>query len=152
LFLYNQVSDEWLRILQEEIEKRTGKQSWSGVEQAVSYQATVEGKPIGKKDSPGLLIQNLIFWGQNLDEHILKLAQDPSLANSRLEEESVLVAGRRDNNLGKEGFQQIHTSVKQRISESAQLKEFVEKSKEIHQKAQALIKRLEKEKDRFAKR
>lgn len=147
IYFYNQNFTQLRNIMYEEIKSRIKKESWSGgIGQGIYYQATIGGKPIGSKNSPGVLILNLIFWDQNLEEYIEEFARDPALPNKKIENESFVVGGNRASDLERKDFEHIVSVIKQRISQKPRLQEFIEISRKIHKDVGNLREGLDKEK------
>lgn len=152
IYLYNQSFEQLRDIMYEEIKSRIKKESWGGgIGEGIYYQATIGGKPIGGKNPPGVLILNLIFRDQTLEEYIEEFAMDPALPNKKLEKESFMIGGSRVNDLGRKDFMVIDYNIKQKILKEPKLQELIEISRKIHREVKNLEEDLDKEKNRLSK-
>lgn len=152
IHLRNQNFIQFRDIVNEEIRNRIKKEYWEGgIGEGICYGATVGGKSIGGENSHGILLQNLIFRGQTLEEYFDELARDFSLSNKRVDNEFLLIGGSMFEDLGREVFEVIASNVKEKISKNRQLCEFMETNRKMHRKIKRLIEDLQKERDRLSK-
>jgi len=152
IHLRNQNFIQFRDIVNEEIRNRIGKEYLEGgIGEGICYAATVGGKSIGGENSHGILLQNLIFRDQTLEEYFNELVKDFSLSNKRVDNESIIIAGMMFKDLGREVFEAIASNVKQKISKSPELCEFMEMNRKIHRQTKGLIEDLHKERSRLSK-
>ena len=152
IHLRNQNFFQFRHIVNEEIKNRIKKEYlMGGIGEGIYYGATVGGKSIGGENSHGILLQNLIFRDQTLEEYFDELARDFSLSNKRVDNEFLLIGGSMFEDLGREVFDVIASNVKQKVSENPELCEFMEINRKIHGQIKRLIENLQKERDRLSK-
>lgn len=152
IHLRNQNFIQFRDIVNEEIRNRIRKEYLEGgIGEGMCYAATVGGKSIGGENSHGILLQNLIFRDQTLEEYFDELAKDFSLSNKRVDNEYIIIAGMMFKDLGREVFEVIASNVKQKISKSPELCEFMEMNRKMHRQTKGLIEDLHKERDRLSK-
>jgi len=147
IYLYNQNFEQFNTILVNVLEPITGKDSYpTGVREAVYYRASIGGKNMK------VFIPTLIFLNQSLEEYIDEILRDESLPNKRIEDEAFMINGLKKKELGRKNFDDIVLSVNQNISGKPDLRKFIKECEEIHREVERLIKSLEKEMERLAKR
>ena len=152
IHLRNQNFFQFRHIVNEEIRNRIKEEYlMGGIGEGIYYGATVGGKSIGGKDSHGILLQNLIFRDQTLEEYFDQLVRDFTLSNKRVDNEFLLIGGSMFEDLGREVFEVIAFNVKQKISKNPKLCEFMEMNRKIHRQIKKLIEDLQKERDMLSK-
>lgn len=152
IHLRNQNFKQFRSIVNEEIKNRIKKEYLEGgIGEGMYYAATIGGKSIGGKNSYGILLQNLIFRGQTLEEYFEELARDFSLSNTRVDNEFLIIGGMSFEDLGREVFEVIASNVKQKILKIPELCEFIEMNRKIHRQIKRLTEDLQKERDRLSK-
>lgn len=152
IYLRNQNFEQFRNVVNEEIRNRIKREYLEGgIGEGIYYGATIGGKSIGGKNSHGILLQNLIFRGQTLEEYFGELAKDFSLLNKRVDNEFIIIGGSMYEDLGREVFELIASNVKQKISKNPELCEFMEMNRKIHRQIKRLIEDLQKERGRLSK-
>ena len=119
----------------EKVKRKTGRKKLTGTK-TTWYFLEIGGK------RHEVTIHELLFVDQTLSEYIKKLVEDPTLPNKDIENENFVADGVPLEELGRQDFEEIVSTVSKKINQNVKLKEFLKSCRAVEKEAEELKQNL----------